>query len=768
NHFASETVAPDEDNDKTVLSNTTQIQENTAEDNDNDKTVLAAGVGHNAINTNIAADIESNAGSDATIIDDQTRIATPFASKTSQVDLPESSFNTTNSAQTAISSQIPQSSGQQPGKKLEPGAIINNRFVLEKLLGRGGMGSVFKARDLRKEEANDSNSHIAIKFLNEDFKQHPQALISLQRESKKSQTLAHPNIITVHDFDRDGDTVYMTMEYLDGAPLDEFLVNHKHTGIEKDVAIKIIDDISQALAYAHKNNIVHSDFKPGNVFITTDGTAKILDFGIARAVQNIGDIDDTGEKKSSAGAEKTVFDAGELGGLTPTYASCEMLEGKQPSASDDIYALGCVAYELLTGAHPFSRVTATRARDSNLAPEIIKSLDRKQSNALVHTLQFSKDARTEDAQEFIREFFIRKQNSKILIATLSVAALLLIGIGIKYFLDYRQQIAIENLIAEVQQGKTEVIENAIPDLRALEGETRETVLSDVRPVVIRYYAKKALPLADQSKGLYNFPAALAVLSDAKKLYPDSAQVNELIIQITNNQNQLLNTLGLQIDKFLQKGKLSSAIYNNDIQDIIDLLKIAAPDSHLLKDTRIQLAYIREIKAALKTDNLDDAKILIKSGLSLFNNDKEILALKENLKEREAQIIEDQQLAALQEQLSKEGKKITEPVRKKAIERQVEKLNGLLKTGFQDSTWLNEVQSTIVTLDVFAKKPEEKQLPLRDRAATLIIQQSREKRRAGEIAEARSLLKHAYKIAPALTALAREERALTVAERKQQQ
>ncbi len=82
--------------------------------------------------------------------------------------------------------------------------MIRDRFVLEDPLGKGGMGTVFRARDLRKEEAQDRNPYVAIKILNEDFKRHPRSLQALQREARKSQTLAHPNIVTVYDFDRDG------------------------------------------------------------------------------------------------------------------------------------------------------------------------------------------------------------------------------------------------------------------------------------------------------------------------------------------------------------------------------------------------------------------------------------------------------------------------------------------------------------------------------------------------------------------------------------
>jgi len=698
----------------------------------------------------------------------QTRPSSPLS------DLPDSNDKTRlqstaidtspniNEAATIVST--PTTREKTKETRLEPGAIINNRFVLERLLGRGGMGSVFKARDLRKEEANDPNSHIAIKFLNDDFKQHPQALISLQREAKKSQTLAHPNIITVHDFDRDGNTVYMTMEYLDGAPLDEYLLDHKHTGIEKNTAIKIIDDLSRALSYAHQKNIVHSDFKPGNVFITKDGTAKVLDFGIARAVKNIGDSStDSGTENH---VDTTAFDAGDLGGLTPAYASCEMLEGKEPSPSDDIYALACVAYQLLTGKHPFGKIPATEARDKKLTPPALKQLDKKQAAALLHAVQFSKAKRCPDAQTFIREFFVRKHTSKGLIVTLAVAGLLLAGVGIKFFLDYQNKVKITQLVSDIQQGDNAVIANAIPTLKSLQGETRKKVLAEVRPIIIQYYAKQSLPLADQNSGNYNYPKALAILNDAKQLYPDSAQANTYITELKNNQNKLLKTLALQIEKYLKPGNLIPAIVNNDIQDIADLLKTAAPHSQLLKDPRLQLAYVREIKTALSRESLEDAKILAQSGLSIFNNDKALLSLKNTIEARETQRIEDQKLLSLQKQLQESDKKISEPARQKALTRHTERLNKLIASGFKKQSWINAVLSEIAGLDIFSRNESEKQPALREQAAILIINKAKSHRRNNRLPEARNLIEQASKIAPELTALIKEKRALKIAERKQ--
>ncbi|WP_299594511.1 protein kinase [uncultured Microbulbifer sp.] len=275
--------------------------------------------------------------------------------------------------------------------------VIKGRFELDKLLGVGGMGAVYKALDRRKLEASDSDPYVAIKLLNEDFQKHPDAFISLQREARKSQTLAHPNIVTVYDFDREGDRVFMTMEYLEGAPLDKLLRERAGTGFERERAESILRDVSQALIYAHSHRIVHSDFKPGNIFITAKKGAKVIDFGIARAVSE-------GGIASKAG-EKTVFDAGTLGALTPAYASLEMLKGGEPQPGDDVFALGCVAYELFSGRHPYNRVPADKALEKKLKPARIRGLSRRQWRALEAALAFRRKDRPDTVDEFTHKFF---------------------------------------------------------------------------------------------------------------------------------------------------------------------------------------------------------------------------------------------------------------------------------------------------------------------------------------------------------------------------
>jgi eukaryotic-like serine/threonine-protein kinase len=290
--------------------------------------------------------------------------------------------------------------GAQPGAPVERmkgvGDTLNGRFVLEECVGFGGMGTVYKALDLRKLEASDRHPYIAIKVLNVQFQGHPKSLIALQREARKAQALAHPNIVAVYDFDRDGAMVYITMEYLSGKSLSQLLRAPDFHVLPFDDALKIVCGMGKALAYAHERGFVHCDFKPANVILTDAGGVKVIDFGIARVFQ-----------KAEEDADVTVFDPGSLGALTPAYASPEMLENREPDPRDDIYALGCITYELLTGRHPFNRLSAIQARDAGLRPQRPAGLGHRQWRALRNALALRREARTPTVNVFLDEFGAR-------------------------------------------------------------------------------------------------------------------------------------------------------------------------------------------------------------------------------------------------------------------------------------------------------------------------------------------------------------------------
>jgi serine/threonine protein kinase len=274
------------------------------------------------------------------------------------------------------------------------GTVLRDRFVIEEIVGEGGMGLVFRARDRRREEANDRNPFVAIKVLGDDFKAHPDSLIALQREARRMQQLSHPNIASVYDFDRDATHVFLVMELLEGESLDHLLARHRDTGLPLEQARKVIEGAAGALRHAHSRGLVHSDFKPANVFVTRTGEVKVIDFGIARIAK---DATQVGE------AAYTVFDAGKLGAYTNSYASPEqMLEGSMPDPKDDIYALGLVAYEALSGRHPFDRKSAIDAKFRGMSVAALPALDEYQNAVLASALDFDREKRLGDIVELVR------------------------------------------------------------------------------------------------------------------------------------------------------------------------------------------------------------------------------------------------------------------------------------------------------------------------------------------------------------------------------
>ncbi len=303
------------------------------------------------------------------------------------------------------------------------GAILRERYVLEQVLGEGGMGRVFLATD---REVEGPDRFVAIKVLGELFREHPQSLSVLRKEATNTRKLTHPNIVRVHTFDRDGQNVFIVMEYIRGESLDHFIKRHKE-GLAFRDAWPIMRDCAAALAYMHSKDVVHSDFKPGNVFYSEDGEIKVLDLGLARTIDETVALDG-----------RTRFDAGASSpqplGLTPEYASCEMWEpGTKPDPRDDIYALGCVVYQLLTGRHPYDGLPAPRARAQQLVPTKPKGIRRRQWRTLQQSLSFDRAARTLSVDLFLKEFDLHRPKASatpwivltLILVVLGVAAAIL-------------------------------------------------------------------------------------------------------------------------------------------------------------------------------------------------------------------------------------------------------------------------------------------------------------------------------------------------------
>jgi serine/threonine protein kinase len=259
-----------------------------------------------------------------------------------------------------------------------PGTVLRHRYVLERELGRGGMGTVYRALDRNKQGLPPQHHHVAIKVLREELARRPDALQVLRREAHQAQSLSHPGIVNVFDFDHDGDLYFITMELLEGELLSDLILRIRPGKLSREAASDILRDLGHAVAYAHSRGVLHMDLKPGNVMITTQGEVRVLDLGLAHPHRMEPWISDHPPPFHAA---------------TPTYASCEQLDGAAADVRDDVFSFACVAYELLSGEHPFGRSSAREAREQGNRPRRIRGLSRREWRALRQGLAWTREDR---------------------------------------------------------------------------------------------------------------------------------------------------------------------------------------------------------------------------------------------------------------------------------------------------------------------------------------------------------------------------------------
>lgn len=216
---------------------------------------------------------------------------------------------------------------------MEEGAVLNGRYQLLERIGTGGMSDVFRARDLMLERS------IAIKVLHEKYSKDEAFRDRFRMEARAAANLSHPNIVTVHDFGYDQDQLFIVMEHIPGKDLKTILRRRGRYSVEE--AIPLIVQACAGVGYAHRAGLVHCDIKPHNFIVTPDNRLKVTDFGIARALSTI--LPD---------------ERADVVWGSPQYFSPEQAVGEAPSPSSDVYSLGVVLYEVLTGALPFNAPTS--------------------------------------------------------------------------------------------------------------------------------------------------------------------------------------------------------------------------------------------------------------------------------------------------------------------------------------------------------------------------------------------------------------------------
>ncbi|MDO0821663.1 Stk1 family PASTA domain-containing Ser/Thr kinase [Desulfosporosinus nitroreducens] len=261
--------------------------------------------------------------------------------------------------------------------------IFGGRYEVLDRIGAGGMAIVYKAKDLLL------NRVVTIKVLREQFVTDEDFIRRFRREAQSAASLSHPNIVSIYDVGKDGDTEYIVMEYVEGRNLKEII--REYAPLSTEQSINLARQITGAIRNAHENHIIHRDIKPHNILVTADGHAKVTDFGIARAV-------------SSA----TVTHTGDIVGSVH-YLSPEQAKGIQSNEQSDIYSLGIVLYELLTGKVPYDGETPIAIAlkhlqqepvpPSKLNPRIAKELE----GVIMRAIAKSPEQRYVSAKELLED-----------------------------------------------------------------------------------------------------------------------------------------------------------------------------------------------------------------------------------------------------------------------------------------------------------------------------------------------------------------------------
>lgn len=424
---------------------------------------------------------------------------------------------------------------------------LNSRYRIEALIASGGTSDVYRAVDLQLEQAGAADCRVALKILKPDMVKQEGMPGILARETAKTRSLSHPNIVRVQDLQKDGDTCFMVMELLEGEPLTRMIQRSRPNGLKWRGVEGIVKQILSALKYAHGNNVVHADLKPSNIFFTRRGQIKLLDFGVSRVLNDPLQVD----YLNPAQDETSVY------GYTPAYTLPELCSGDKPTAKGDVYALACIVYELLSSKHPFNRSSPSKEQRQSRMPGRPGDMPWKTWLAMKQLL--SGDEKVLSIKYL--EQAIKPVPWKTAAHTMVTATAIAAGVAVwqtgsadsaeanRAIQKFEREKRHTTTLQELPPGKL------LEHLADIPHFDRAGLLKLNQNALVSHFLKRIQSALEpnENNGLPDIKEALSVVSEASSFFPRDVELVRIKQRIEGRQTALQNAISEEIQSTLEQG-----------------------------------------------------------------------------------------------------------------------------------------------------------------------------------------------------------------------
>jgi len=482
---------------------------------------------------------------------------------------------------------------------LEVGTVLLGRYMLMRLIAQGGTSFIYRARDMIAVLGEDQEqSHIAIKIVKQLDSDLAGSQLMLY-EALTTRHLAHPNIIKVYDYHRDGDLNFVTMELISGESLAELLTRSPDKKLCYRHGMVILHSVAQALQAAHDQGVIHSDIKPSNILMTDRGDVKVIDFATARASLGCKDLPQALNHDAS------------FYGYTLAYASPETIVDKPAKPSDDVFSFACIVYETLEGKHPYGRNASNSAEAAVFKLEKPESINLWQWRVLKRALSLKAEKRYSSVQGFMQAFDRSRRSWTYGV----IAALLVIGIVASYQgvkdrfpgLDFTTSEAQSSLVSsqELAQKISRIRNLAVLDrahaLSAFDGSqglNRFAALGELRADVVDPIVSNVQSALNYDLGdLPDFKNLFSLLDAGLKYYPDSAALVEAKNLVATEREQLTSSLIVQYRQIWAEADFS-IVQAENLNGLAEKLLKLDEKAVIAPEEQIASAYAESVDASL--------------------------------------------------------------------------------------------------------------------------------------------------------------------------